>query len=274
MTDNHDALTANHAWWQERALLHPHTPMYRPWLAQLRRGASALRPLEAALAGDVTGLRVLHVPCHIGHDTLSWALLGAEVTGVDFSQAALAQAQELATELKLDATWVHADACQLPASLDGRFDLVVATYGAYGWMYDLQAWVDGIARALVPGGRFLLVDGHPLFLGLDPDEAEQGRLVLRDAVMGGEPVRDDRPGTYADPDAATTHNVTVGWCHGIGDVCRALVKAGFSITHLDEHDHCVWKGLPNMVAHEGGYRLPDPWHGRVPLMWSLVATKG
>lgn len=268
-----DDLGANHAWWQERALLHAESPMYRPWITKLREGEPALFPLERELVGDPAGLRLLHVPCHIGHDTLSWALLGAEVTGVDFSENALSEAAELTAALGLEAEWIHADAMAMPDSLNGRFDVVVATYGAYGWMKDLDAWVRGIARALAPGGRFILVDGHPLYVALDPAAAESGSYTVVEPVMGGGPAVNESPGSYADSTAETVHNRNVGWCHGIGEIVTALLAAGLRLDHLREHDWCVWNALPNMVERDGVFELPEPWHTKIPLMFSIVVSK-
>lgn len=266
-----EELATNLAWWEERAKLHADTPMYRPAIEGLHRGEPALFSIERELMGDVGDLDVLHVPCHIGHDTLSWALLGARVTGVDFSPAALAEAARLTASLGLDATWVQADAQALPHDLDGRFDRVVSTYGAYGWMRDLTAWIEGIARCLRPGGRFILVDGHPVFLSLSDHD---GKLVLAEPAMGGGLVTDVRCGSYADETLTTTHNVEHGWCHGIGELVTALLDAGLVIDHLAEHDWCVWRGVPTMVPRpEGGFQFPPPLHGTIPCMLSIAVHK-
>jgi len=55
-----------------------------------RDGGVRLRPDEIAAVGDVTGRSLLHLQCHFGIDTLSWARLGARVTGLDFSGPAIA----------------------------------------------------------------------------------------------------------------------------------------------------------------------------------------
>jgi SAM-dependent methyltransferase len=244
--------------------------MYRPWITALGRGEPALHALEKTLVGDVTGQRLLHVPCHIGHDTLSWALLGARVTGVDFSTAALEEARRLAAELDLRAEWVEADAQALPTHLDGRFDVAVATYGAVGWMEDLPAFVRGVYRCLAPGGRFVVVDGHPVALGL---EEHDGTFVVRDPIMGGDPVEEDRPGSYAGDIGPTVHDRHVGWCHGVGEIVTALLDAGFVVDHLAEHDHLVWQQFPSMVPRDGAFVLPPPWHGRIPLLLSVRARR-
>ncbi len=127
----HDDLDRTRRWWDERAGMHADTPMCRPWLERLRRGEPALFELERRLVGDVAGERLLHLPCHIGHDTLSWALLGARITGVDFSPVARAEARRLQEQVPLpaevDVEWVQAEAQDLPEAFTGRFDRVVAT---------------------------------------------------------------------------------------------------------------------------------------------------
>jgi hypothetical protein len=51
---------------------------------------------DRPLLGDISGLRGVHLQCHIGTDTISLARLGATMTGLDFSPAALAEARTLA----------------------------------------------------------------------------------------------------------------------------------------------------------------------------------
>ena len=58
--------------------------------------------------GSVAGLRLVHLHCHIGTDTLSWARLWADVTGVDFSSKSIIAARNLASRAGLDAV------CQRP----------------------------------------------------------------------------------------------------------------------------------------------------------------
>jgi len=80
-----------------------------------------------ASVGSVDGLDLLHLQCHFGLDTLSFARLGARATGLDFSPVAVELARGLATETGLDATFVEADSQHLPNDLESRFDLVFAS---------------------------------------------------------------------------------------------------------------------------------------------------
>jgi hypothetical protein len=65
----------NRANWDDRVPVHLASSFYD--LGAFRAGADSLRPFEPAEAGDVTGKRLIHLQCHIGLDTISWARRGA-----------------------------------------------------------------------------------------------------------------------------------------------------------------------------------------------------
>jgi 2-polyprenyl-3-methyl-5-hydroxy-6-metoxy-1,4-benzoquinol methylase len=79
--------------WNELASMHAKSAFYD--VAGFRAGESTLRPIEVEELGDVAGKSLLHLQCHFGLDTLSWARRGAGVTGVDFSETAIALARSL-----------------------------------------------------------------------------------------------------------------------------------------------------------------------------------
>ncbi|HYZ62281.1 MAG TPA: class I SAM-dependent methyltransferase, partial [Acetobacteraceae bacterium] len=156
-----DWLRLNRANWDERVAVHRATPLYA--LDKLRAATPRLNAIQEAELGPVAGRRVLHLQCHFGHDSLVLASRGAEVTGLDFSPAAIAAAREDAASLGLDARFVLADvygareAIPEPAS----FDLVFTTWGTTCWLPDLARWAEIIAHFLRPGGRFYFADMHP-----------------------------------------------------------------------------------------------------------------
>jgi 2-polyprenyl-3-methyl-5-hydroxy-6-metoxy-1,4-benzoquinol methylase len=127
----HPDHVVNRAAWEELAAAHGQDAYYDS--EGLVAGAtSLLEEEERALAvavGDVAGLRVLHVQCHIGFDSITLARRGARVTGVDFSPAALAKAHALAERCGVEVDWACADSCELPSSFAGGFDLAYATIG-------------------------------------------------------------------------------------------------------------------------------------------------
>jgi SAM-dependent methyltransferase len=152
------------------------------------------------------------VQCHFGLDTLSWARLGAIVTGVDFSEKAIGIARALADELALPATFVQANLYDLVDVLDGRFDVVFASNGVLGWLPDLRCWAEVVAHFLAPGGRFYLLEAHPTAWMFDDESAEPPLRVRYPYFEQDEPLRFEYPGSYAVPEAPFT-SVEYGWIH-------------------------------------------------------------
>ena len=169
----HDWRALNRANWDERVPIHLGAKSYD--LGPLRAGRGRLHAIEEAELGPVDGLRVLHLQCHFGRDSLTLAQRGADVVGLDFSEPAIAAARELASELGLQARarFVAADVYDAPAAIPDAhaFDLVYVTWGALWWLPDVRRWAEVVAHFLKPGGRLYLADGHPTAFVYD-DEAQ------------------------------------------------------------------------------------------------------
>src|SRR6476661_801270 len=129
-------LEENRLLWDELVPVHAASDFYD--LAAFREGGSTLRPIEIRELGDVNGKRLLHLQCHFGMDSISWARRGANVVGVDFSPAAINLASELAREERVAAEFICSDLYDLPDKLDGRFDVVFTSYGVLTWLPDLD----------------------------------------------------------------------------------------------------------------------------------------
>lgn len=231
-----------------------------------KRGASSLKSVELEEVGAVEGRTLLHLQCHFGLDTLSWARRGATVTGVDFSERAIALARDLSHQLDIPARFVCSDVLEL--DLGERFDVVFTSYGAICWLGDLARWARAIADHLAPGGAFHMVEFHPLATALDDD----GRTLRFPYARSGDPDRHEERGSYAEPDAPFSH-ASYQWYHGIGDVVSALLAAGLRIEQLREHPFSSYGCFP-FLERVG----PDRWEIRdgprdVPLMFSLQARR-
>jgi SAM-dependent methyltransferase len=138
----------------------------------LREGGSTLFPEEIELLGDITGLSLVHLQCNAGQDTLSLARLGAIVTGVDISDEAIAFAQKLSEESGISANFDRADIFdwfEETATAGKQFDIAFSSYGAVCWISDLNLWAKGISNILKTGGRFVVVDFHPVAMIFDTD---------------------------------------------------------------------------------------------------------
>ena len=127
--------------------------------------------------GDLTGQRGVHLQCHIGTDTLSLARLGARMTGLDFSSAALAHARRLAQRTGIDIDFHEADVYDAVDALGpAAFDFVYTGVGALCWLPDVSSWARVAADLLRPGGRLFIREAHPVLWALD-DQSDA--LTLR-----------------------------------------------------------------------------------------------
>jgi len=265
----------NRAYWDERAGFHLDTEFYQRQVRRLSSGGHSLLPLEVRELGDISGLDVLHLQCHVGTDTLSLARLGANVTGVDFSRVAVDRAAALSKTLGIRARFEQMEIRAAGEHFAGQFDLVFTSYGVISWLPDLDVWASSIVRCLRPGGRFYIVEMHPLAFALADDLARQGDgLALAYPYLSrSEPLQFDEPGSYADRERLTTANSTREWSWSLADVITALLGAGLELQWLREHADGFYPQLPDMRAGEDGhYRLPEPLHGRYPLTFSILAT--
>src|SRR5690606_22097879 len=101
---------------------------------------------------------------------------------------------------------------------------------------------------------------------------ETGTRVVRDYFAPDAQVS-ETPGTYADLAAETVHNRSVEWQHPLGEVVSALAAAGLRLEFLHEHDASLFPRFGSFErSADGYYRFPDS-HARIPLMYSLRASK-
>jgi SAM-dependent methyltransferase len=260
-----DYLTINRANWDDRVPIHVGSEYYD--VAAFRSGRATLRPFELAEVGDVAGKTLAHLQCHFGLDTLSWARLGAEVTGLDFSEPAIEAARALAAETGLPARFVAADVYRAPEVLGETYDIVYTGLGSLRWLPDLERWARTVAALLRPGGLLYLSELHPLADVLDD---ERGERIVHD-YFGDEPIVYDEPFSYTGPERLA-HGARVEWHHGLGAVVTALAGAGLRLSFLHEHDHTIYRRFAEMKVERDVYRLPEG-QPRVPLMYSLAATR-
>ncbi len=263
---------ANRRVWDAWAEINAASDFYD--LDGFKRGATSLRPLEIAELGEVEGKTLLHLQCHFGMDTLSWARRGARVTGVDFSPRAIALAEGLAAELGLAARFIQADIYELPQKLNEQFDIVFTSYGVLAWLSDLSRWGRVIARMLKPGGVFYMVEIHPFSSMLEDESPEQVLTLRYPYFADSEPMAFTAQTSYADPEGQHTPPLTnYQWFHSLGEVVNALLDAGLQLEFLHEHSMTVFRQLPFMRQDEDGWwRLPEGLP-EIPLLFSIKAGK-
>jgi SAM-dependent methyltransferase len=272
-----DYRDVNRASWNERVPAHVASPDYQvSRFAEDPGHLSKVVRFDLPRLGDISGLRGVHLQCHIGTDTVSLARLGASMTGLDFSAPAVAAARELATTIAADAQFVQGDVYAAPDLLGrAEFGLVYTGIGALCWLPDIRRWAEVVAALLEPGGRLFLREGHPMLWALD-EEREDGLLVVNYPYFERpEPMVFHSDATYAATDVAFENTETREWNHGLAEIITALMDAGLELTALAEHDSAPWAPFPGMMekSAEGEWRLADrPW--RLPCTYTLQAVRG
>jgi SAM-dependent methyltransferase len=271
-----DYLRANLASWDEAVSLHVDSELYD--VAGFKAGETSLSEIELSELGPVVGdgTTLLHLQCHFGLDTLSWARRGAVVTGVDFSGEGIRTARALAGEVGLAtrATFVESDVEHLPDMLSGRFDVVFTSWGALIWLGDLERWAGVVDHFLKPGGTLYVAEFHPYAFLLAEDSAPDSLRIGFPYFMHGVPARFDEPGDYADPEATQEHTVTFEWLHGFAEIIDPLLRHGLRLDFLHELPYTV-PGLPFpfLEKDEGGMLRLKGHHEEFPLTFTLKMTK-
>jgi SAM-dependent methyltransferase len=265
---------ANRAMWDERSPAHAASPDYavQQLIADPNRLSDVVR-FDVPRLGAVSGLRGVHLQCHIGTDTISLARLGARMTGLDFSAAAVTIARDIAQSAGVAVDYVEADVYDAPQVLGhNSFDLVYTGVGALVWLPDVRRWAEVVAQLLRPGGRLFLREGHPVLWALDETRTDVIAFAYP-YFEHAEPLRFDSSETYVETDEVFSNVESREWNHGMGQIITAVLDAGLQLTMFVEHDSVPWDGLPGLMTEsDGEWRLIE--HGdRVPLSYTLQAVK-
>lgn len=254
--------------WNEYAKIHVRLPFYR--VEDFLSGENVLNDLERGEMGDVEGQSLLHLQCHFGLDTLCWAKLGARVTGVDFSDEAIQQAEALANRVHLDARFLCCDVYDAPDKLKEPFDIVYTSYGVLCWLPDLTRWAQVIAHFLKPGGFFYMAEFHPFTFVFD-DQADE--LRVKESYFNTSMMKYDVQGSYADCTAKVQTKSSYEWNHTLGEILTALTGAGLQIEFMHEFPFTYFKQLQCMNQIEPGVWGFADGSNPIPLMFSIRAVK-
>ena len=256
--------------WNELVDIHEKTSRYN--VEGFKEGHCSLKKPELDALPNVRGKTLLHLQCHFGLDTLSWARRGAEVTGVDFSESAIHLARSIAEELQIPSTFVSSNIYDLLERLLGSYDVVFTSYGVLNWLHDLKRWAEIIEHYLKPGGTFFISEFHPFAWVLD--DGHPSELKVKYSYWHTEKPQLYRPvGSYADRNAVVENKDSYEWAHPISDIINSLNHAGLKIEEIKEYPYCVDPLFHFMQKDsEGNFRFINKDY-QIPLMFSVKAKK-
>lgn len=252
-----------------------------------RDGGTTLRDEERALLGDLRGRTLAHLLCNSGQDSISIASeLGAIVTGVDISDEAVEFARRLSADSGIPASFDRADVFDWLGQArreQRRYDVVFSSYGVVHWISDLALWAEGIAAILEPGGRFVLVDFHPLERIFDRDlqfvgsyfpserteELEDGVIDYITRSPGRvSPIAYERGvEDFENPHRGHTFLWT------LGELLTAIGRAGLRIRTVVEYPHSIAMRFRPMDEIPGYRTVPLEGLPRPPLLFAVEAER-
>ena len=259
--------------WNERTPIHAASDGYN--VEGFKAGRITLTDIEIDEMGSVTGKSLLHLQCHFGMDTMSWARLGATATGVDLSDASIELANELNTEVGLGVRFIRSNVYDLPELLDEEFDIVYTGLGALCWLPDMTGWARIIARFLKPGGIFYMLDEHPAGRVFDSVSTVDGTddLELRYPYFPDPQgfLDEGERNTYAGTSPITTP--VYEWQHSMSEIVNALIGVGLKLEFIHEFPFSFFQAQPLMRQSADGWWRLEKYDGNIPFMLSVRATK-
>ncbi|WP_124981048.1 class I SAM-dependent methyltransferase [Nonlabens xiamenensis] len=263
--EREEFFSVNKITWNKKARVHLESNFYDQ--SAFAKAKNSLNYYELNALGDVTGQNLLHLQCHFGQDSLSWAHRGAKVTGIDLSDEAIAIATKLSHELDIPAKFVCCNVLDTSQFISEQFDIVFTSYGVIGWLPDLKPWAQMIAERLCPGGVFYMAEFHPIAWMYDYTSSPP---QLKYHYNRHKTIYEEYTGTYADPTSQIVSKEYT-WNHGLSTVIQALINVGLSIQHVEEHDGSPYDVFPDMTKRDDGlYYLKDPYY---PTIFELSAVK-
>ncbi len=274
MNDQQSYFAANRELWNKRTAIHAASSFYD--LEGFKKGKSSLNKIELEGLGAVNGKSLLHLQCHFGMDTMSWQRLGAQCTGVDFSDEAIGLAKTINDELNLDTVFVCSNIYDLKDELKftsegkvlkGSFDIVYTSYGTIGWLHDLDEWAAIIAYFLKPGGIFYIVDFHPVIWMMDEKFEHVKYDYFNSAVIA-----EEHTGTYTDR-KAPIKSKEYGWNHPFSEIIQALINNGLFVLQFNEYPFSPYNCFENLEQGADGMWRIRGKDEKIPMLYSIKAVK-
>ncbi|WP_051623681.1 class I SAM-dependent methyltransferase [Clostridium hydrogeniformans] len=208
----------------------------------------------------VEGKKIMNLMGSNGNKAVALALLGAEVTVVDFSEGNKRYAEDLAREAGVSINYILSDVLKMPREVfTGDYDIVFAEMGIIHYFIDLKPFITIIKRLLKPNGRLIIRDFHPVTTKLISSRGSTAK-IRKHKVTGDyfDTSLEEKEVAYSKylEKGEEVHKVLLRrW--NLGEVVTAVAKEDLFITSLDEEPN-----LSSEIFDKG-----------IPKTFTLVAEK-
>ena len=230
-------LEINKELWNTKLEFHLTSKMYD--MEGFMSGRNSVDEIVMNEIGEVKDKTLLHLQCHFGQDTLSFARLGAQSTGLDLSDECIAKARELNDTLGLNAEFICGNVLDTRKLTQKKYDIVFTSYGTIVWLPDLNAWAKEVADSMADDGIFYMAEFHPIIQMFD-----YPREDIKYPYFNVGAFEEVLEGTYADPDADMKAK-EVFWLHSLGEIMTALRNQGLKLDFFHEHDYSPYDSFGN-----------------------------
>lgn len=260
-------LQINASAWNKRTQVHVDSAFYAT--EKVLSGTNSINELDISLLGDINELKLLHLQCHFGLDTISLSRMGADCTGIDISVAAIEKAREFSKLANTKITFCVADAQRIDGiTAPSSFDVVYTSYGVLCWIEDLREWAQGISNALKSGGRLILIEYHP-FLNVVFPGCLTGTSDYFNSSRGH---LTHSNGTYTDRNSEIEYD-EVRWAHSISEIHAALTEANLSVKKFGEHSFSPYPIVSSLVNYDNNIWCEAKGSNKLPYLMSFCAEK-
>jgi len=219
--------------WYEQFFGEDYLRMYLPNLPDVQTEEQVEAML--ALLGLPPGASLLDLCCGHGRHAVRFAARGLRVTGQDLSELFLERARAEADRRSVEVRWVHGDMREIP--FESEFDAVINYFTAFGYLEDEEEDLKvlrQVAKALKPGGRFLLETMHRdnllrRFLPSSVTRHEDGLMVIEERKIDVLTSRINSRATLLEPDGSRTERRNSLRLYTLRELTRMLSAAGLEV---------------------------------------------
>jgi ubiquinone/menaquinone biosynthesis C-methylase UbiE len=258
---NSDYSEANREMWNQTADVHARVKLEGLLESVKSPDFTTFDEVEKKIFDEI-GLKdkaVIQLSCNNARELISCKKAGAgRCVGVDISDKFIEQGKRLAQAGNVEIELVRSSVYDLSHDFDNSFDLAYITIGALGWLQDMNAYFELVARLLKSGGQVFIYEMHPM---LDMFDAETD-LEIKHSYFKTEPyVVEEAPDYF---DSSTVVVGTSYWFHHkLSDIIGGCLNNSLSLTHFAEYGHDI----------SSVYKAFESLEKKPALSYSLVAQK-
>jgi ubiquinone/menaquinone biosynthesis C-methylase UbiE len=184
------------------------------------------------------GSHLLDVPCGNGRLSRELASRGYRVTGVDIAEEFIEEARVLAQNT--GGTPVPQFMLGDMRTIEGEaiYDGAYCFGNSFGFLAyaDMEKFLNGVARALKPGARFIIETGMaaesaiPKFTELESHQIEDILLTIKEQYLATEGCIDTE--YVFERNGVSESRFAKHWIYTAAEISRMLERAGFAVVNL------------------------------------------